>query len=367
MKKFLFPSALYFLILFSLFVHSCKGQNNPPTDSPLNVDFLPKFDTQIAEYVVEIFEDAKGNIWFGTMAKGAARYDGDTLSYLTTHDGLIENTVVSIAEDREGNLWFGSHAGAASYDGKAFSHYGRAEGLHGAGCNILVDSKGNIWAGTNAGAFRFDGQRFSEFPIPEPAIEKPSYKWEKGKIWSLIEDRKGNIWFGRDGLGACRYDPATAEAGKNPFTHFTVKDGLCSNNVSRVMEDTQGNIWFGSLSSDFPEYMNIGGLSRYDGSRIVQFPEIKGLSKNDIYTIAEDKSGHVWIGAVGIGAYRYDGNSFTLFDQTDREDLTENFGVQAVLEDRNGILWFGFSGGLFRFDGNGFVNVTQRGPWKGQR
>jgi hypothetical protein len=26
-------------------------------------------------------------------------------------------------------------------------------------------------------------------------------------------------------------------------------------------------------------------------------------------------------------------------------------------------LWFGFSGGLFRFDGAAFVNVTRAGPW----
>jgi hypothetical protein len=31
---------------------------------------------QIAKYVVEIFEDSKGHLWFGTMAKGVARYDG---------------------------------------------------------------------------------------------------------------------------------------------------------------------------------------------------------------------------------------------------------------------------------------------------
>lgn len=356
----LFLQACIYLIL-PLLTPFCSGQTKPdvPANNQLTIELTPNQDAQIAEYVVEIFEDSKGNLWFGTMAKGAARYDGKALTYFTREDGLIEKTVVSIAEDQDGNMWFGTHSGASKYDGKTFTNFSQNEGLHGAGCNFLVDSKGQIWAGTNDGAFRFDGKRFIEFPIPEPTIEKPSYKWEKGKIWSLIEDSKGNIWFGRDGLGACKYDPAAAEAGKDPFSHFTVKDGLCSNNVSRVMEDADGNIWFGSLSSDFPEYMNIGGLSRYDGNTITQYPDIKGLKDNDIYTIAEDKSGNIWIGAVGIGAYRYDGNSFTLFDQADREDLTQNFGLQAVLEDREGILWFGFSGGLFRFDGKGFVNVTQ--------
>lgn len=31
---------------------------------------------------------------------------------------------------------------------------------------------------------------------------------------------------------------------------------------------------------------------------------------------------------------------------------------------KDGALWFGFSGGLFRFDGTSFVNVTRSGPWR---
>ncbi len=37
--------------------------------------------------------------------------------------------------------------------------------------------------------------------------------------------------------------------------------------------------------------------------------------------------------------------------------------VQEIFEDKDGVLWLGCSGGLFRFDGKSFVNVTQNGPW----
>jgi ligand-binding sensor domain-containing protein len=313
--------------------------------------------SQIDQYVVEVFEDKKGNLWFGTLAKGAACYDGKTLSYFSTKEGLCDNNVVSIKEDNEGNIWFGTHNSASKYNGKTFTNFGKKEGIHGAGCNILVDKDGNIWAGTNHGVFRYNGSSFSEFNIPNPVIENPSYKWEAGKVWSLIEDKKGNIWFGRDGFGACKFDGTS-------FTHFTRKDGLCSNNVSSIVEDKQGNIWFGSLSSDFPEYIKDGGVCRYDGNTFTKYPEIAGLNENDIYTIYEDKMGNIWIGATGYGAYRFNGKKFTLFKETDRKDLTVNFGVQSILEDTNGTLWFGFSGGLFRFNGTSFTNVTQDGPWK---
>ena len=77
------------------------------------------------------------------------------------------------------------------------------------------------------------------------------------------------------------------------------------------------------------------------------------------YTIAKDKAGNIWIGAIGHGVYRYDGESFSLIQQTNRMDLTQGLGLQAVLEDRNGTIWLGFSGGLFRLDGKEILNVTK--------
>lgn len=349
------------LLATVLLMSSCNGQvgalqEGEGTDT-VSATVLTNTDTaQVAEYIVAAFEDSKGDLWFGTNGQGVARWDGNVLRYFSIPEGLIGDVVTGIAEDRDGVLWFGTHTGASSYNGESFTGYGGAEGLHGSGCKVLVDRTGVVWAGTSDGAFRLDGPRFTTFALPTPVIETPGYKMKPGKIWDLFEDSKGSIWFARDGYGACKYDGMA-------FTHFTKKDGLCSNNVASIVEDLQGNIWFGSITSDFPEYMEEGGVSRYDRSTFVQFPEVKGLTANDIYNLYADRSGNIWIGAVRVGAYRYDGKSFTLFDKTDRPDLTTYFAIQAFVEDGHGTMWFGFSGGLFRFNGSSFVNVTQRGPW----
>lgn len=349
---------------------------------------------QIAEYVVAAFEDRHGNLWFGTNGQGVARYAPanqerpGSLRYFSIEDGLVGDVVTGIAEDRQGRLWFGTHDGASRYDpavdqagtGNPFSSFGIEQGLHGAGCKLLVDRSGNLWAGSSAGAFRFDGERFHPFDLPTPTIEEPSYKIVPGKVWELFEDSRGRIWFARDGYGACGFDPATAqESGESPFTLLTQRDGLCSNNVAAIVEDAEGRLWFGSITSDHPRFIQEGGVSRYDpaarsatgGPVLTQFPEVKGLTAHDVYTLHADRSGNVWIAAVRVGAWRFSseaaragaGSPFTLFDRTDRPDLTTVFGVQAVVEDRHGTIWFGFSGGLFRFDGAAFVNVTQAGPW----
>ncbi len=367
MKKPILRTEIFLLVFSLVLITSCTGQDKPSSlkeNQPITQPFsfantmIGKLGSapQIAEYVVEIFEDKKGNLWFGTMGKGAARYDGDSLTYISPKDGLSGFAVVSITEDHSGNIWFGTHSGASKYDGKTFTKFGRAEGLHGLGCKILVDRNGNIWAGTNDGVFRYDGTAFSEFNLPKPVIEYPSHSWVAGKIWSLIEDKKGNLWFGRDGYGACKFD------GKS-FTHFTKKDGLCSNNVNGIIEDRQGNIWFTSIPSSIPEDIKEGGVNRYDGTTFTKFPAIEGLNEKSFYSIYEDKMGIIWIAAANSGIYRYDGEKFTLFNKTNRMDLIPSFSVQSILEDRNGTLWFGFSGGLFRLNGSAIINVTQVGPW----
>lgn len=360
--------ALHLLTVFCLFLvlSACQAQDKsrpPLLDAAENPEDQAD---QIAEYIVEIFEDSRGDLWFGTMKKGAARYDGSALTYISSFDGLYSNTVASIIEDGEGHLWFGTHSGLSRYDGDTIINFTTNEGLpHHRISTLLIDRAGTFWVGTWGGVCTFDGKTFTDFPIPLPDVEDPPYRGTEGWVTEIMEDSKGNIWFGRDGFGACRFDPRAGEA---VFTHFTTADGLPSNGVQAITEDHHGNIWFGSrvLEKDNPNPLHRtgeGGMARFDGQSIVQFRDQEGLSQNDIYTIYEDKAGHLWIGANGIGVYRFDGDSFHLYQGTDRMDLTWSVSAQSVLEDRNGTHWLGYSGGLFRLDGDRIVNVSVDGPW----
>lgn len=386
-SKLSFFASLLLLLCFT----ACRSQdqssiskekkvNKPLFEIPSILDLPSEEAAQIGEYIVALFEDSKGILWIGTMSKGVARYDASlpegvgqdrSLTYFTTEDGLPNNTVVSIEEDKEGNLWFGTHAGLSNYNGKTFTNFNKKNGLElDHVSNLLIDRTGSIWIGAWGGVTHFDGTTFTDFPLPNPNIEIPSYQETENWVTEIIEDSKGNIWFGRSGYGVCKYD------GKS-FIHFTKKDGLASNCVQDIQEDKEGNIWFTSrvAEKDHPDSnkrTGEGGLSKYtltssqkNNNTFTQFPELEGLSKNDIYNIYKDKRGDLWIGANNTGLYRYDGKEFTLFNKTDRVDLNNNFGgIQSLLEDKNGILWIGCSGGLYRLSGTNIINVTQDGPWK---
>lgn len=367
--EFLWPkSASEALLLRNSFasVHQCLADGSmPPSDSAqpsegdrkrildwIEQSFMlqPADFDRLSNYVIETFVDSLANLWFGTITDGVARYDGKNLTWLSAKTGLGGDTVVSVAEDQQGNLWFGTDGGVTRYDGGAFTTYSDTAGLPGTRCYVLVDRQNSVWVGTERGVFRFDNNRFSEFKIPDPGIQERTWKVEFGKVWCLKEDRHGNIWIGRDGLGVSRFDGQS-------FTHFSTNDGLCSNIVSHIVEDLHGNIWLGCLSPSQPTEENQGGINRFDGQSFSKFSDTKGLIGNDIYTIYATKSGEVWVGATGLGVYRFDGKAFHLFDKTDRPYWTRYFGLQSMTEDADGNLWFGFSGGLFRLDGDTFRSV----------
>ena len=344
------------LTLWTILSVSCNSQEKKAKIAEIRNKTEQTASTQIGEYVVETFQDSKGNLWFGTLEKGVAKYDGNNLVYLTTKDGLPSNRIVNIIEDKSGDLWFGTGAGISKFDGKAFMNYSQKDGL----CsdmisNLFIDSKGVFWIGTWGGVCTFDGTQFEIFPIPYPKIETKINLDTKDWITSITEDSNGNIWFGRDGHGASKFDG-------NSFTHFTIKEGLNSNNVQSIVEDKEGNIWIGTRVSekdnaDTNKRFGEAGLNKYDGDKFVHFPEINGLHKSDVFKIYKDHSNDLLISTTSNGIYKYANNEFVNFNVPT--------STMSFLKDKKGNIWLGCAGGLYRIhEREKVINVTTNGPWE---
>jgi streptogramin lyase len=173
----------------------------------------------------------------------------------------------------------------------------------------------------------------------------------------VLEDRKGNLWFGTKDSGVYCYN------GKS-FLHYTTRQGLASNMALHLYEDKSGNIWFATG----------GGASRYDGKSFRNFTTKDGLPNNDITTIIEDKTGKLWFGTRGDACF-YDGKTFTVFKNKDGKPF---YNVWAIIEDQKGNVWFGAtiindrrsngkggdtlfaSEGLWRYDGSTYTKVSQK-------
>ncbi len=312
------------------------------------VGMLPDFDTTlVSQYIRSIFQDSKGNLWFGTLNEGVVRYDVKTLTYFSNPDGFINNTVYAINEDKKGNLWFGTDQGVYKYDGKTFRNYNQKDGLSHIDISrksILVDKSGTIWVGTHGGVFRYDpsadstgGQSFSLF-TQLPPID----------VAGIMEDKSGNIWFATSDKGVFRYDGKT-------IINIAEKEGLGNNVAGGMAQDKAGNMWFTMKN----------GICKYDGTTFTEYTAKDGLGGTELWGIYIEESGMIWVTARG-STTRFDPTiplpnpkAFTVF--TSANGL--NCCVQSMYQDKSANMWWGTGQGLFRFNGYGFYKVKQHGPW----
>lgn len=358
MKKRLF--GVFFLpIIF------CYGQTKPDPESirnqapfPMENNGLTFFNTSslvmLDKNIRSIFQDKKGNFWFGTNGAGVFRYDGENLQQFTMKDGLSNNQIQQIQEDQFGNIWFGTGLfGVSKYDGKNFTSWSTIQN------NPIFDKLwhkeiDDLWFYGGGGVFRCHHDSLDYLPlinkyVTEKVLPHSPLNLSRYAVYSILKDKKGSIWFGTQAEGVCRYD------GKS-FVWFTEK-GLRGPAVLGIFEDSKGNIWFGN---------NGAGLFRFDGKSMVNFSEelkqsnpaielfsassINPLSR--IYAINEDKMGDLWIGTVDEGVWRYGSERLTHF--TTKDGLTGK-EVNTIYRDNKGELWFGTDkDGIFKFNGNSF-------------
>ncbi len=85
-----------------------------------------------------------------------------------------------------------------------------------------------------------------------------------------------------------------------------------------------------------------------------------GLPNNFVYAIIQTRDGYLWFTTLD-GLVRYDGARFTVFNTSNIRDLPSN-RLTDLFEDRSGALWFGTHKGLVRYrDGLATVYTTKDG------
>lgn len=358
------------IVAMGLIFTSCTGPSQVDSteqnlaDEATAIPASTAVGAQIAEYPVSPFEDSQGRMWFGSVSAGLMCYNGEELVYYDESDGLMGKRVLGVVEDAEGNIWctsaepdMGGKCAATKFDGATFTNYPLKDDWTGGISNVSFDSEGQMWAMANTGVYKWVGEAFQRVEMPNPSLSEADVSGEVYAPWDMLELENGTTWFGSSDRGAYLWD------GEN-FTHFTTEDGLLTDNVTIQLEDEHGHIWITCYGWHDQNNPQSGGLCIYDGTTFRSFPEIDGLHHTDIYTVDQDASGNIWIGASGHGVYKYDGTEFELFTKSNRPDVHAKWGLQGVFEDSKGRLWFCFCGGLFRLENGVFINVTQEGPWE---
>jgi ligand-binding sensor domain-containing protein/signal transduction histidine kinase len=202
--------------------------------------------------IFRLFEDARGDLWFGTLGDGDRalhRWERltDKIHIYTPLANIPASGPTAFANDSEGNLWIGFYnGGVARFRAGRFLLFTEKDGIPaGFVRQLFFDSRNRLWIATsNSGVGRVDN----------PLADKPDFKIittkngiSSDQVTSVTEDSWGRIYLGT-GRGIDRLNPESGE-----LKHFTTADGLADNYVNVSFRDSQGALWFGTLR----------GLSRF--------------------------------------------------------------------------------------------------------
>ncbi|MFT4566378.1 MAG: ligand-binding sensor domain-containing protein, partial [Saprospiraceae bacterium] len=303
-----------------------------------------------------LYEDSHHNLWVATE-KGVRLFDRTKREFsnpLNDNQEYVDEQVafhMTLIEDQRGDLWVASRGDGLrrfSYSEQTWQHYrheeNNAQSLRSNFVNgLLEDQDGRIWISTGrSGLDYIDIETEVFFHVQSNTTVENSLRTTA--LNTLFEDKSGGIWIGTwfAGLSYLQKD-------SQKFQHFKKDESdnsLSSNLVQAVVSDKDGNLWIGTEEG--------GGLNYYSPKerlfKTIVAPQMVGnkhLGSLNIKSLLCSRTGQIWIGTME-GLDMYDPTTFKwTYYRNDRNDIKSIMPgfVNSLLEDAQGHIWAGISGG----------------------
>lgn len=187
--------------------------------------------------IYSIFKDSQGQIWTGSM-NGICQYDAQKQHF--TPIKHLEALIIEIVEDAKGNLWIATQGkGLFRYSpqkNKEWEKYGLEKGFNSLTINHLCINKDNeIWAATSEGLYLYNPLKdiFTYQPLRLP-----------NECINAILEGEDCLWL-TTAKGLVKYTPATQET-----QIFTKSDGLQSEAfiMASALKTRNGEFYIGSIN-----------------------------------------------------------------------------------------------------------------------
>ncbi len=341
---------------------TAAAQDKKPEPKAANGEAVSELGKNIM-YVMQ----AKNDIyWFGSNDSGVYRYDGKTLVNFTTKDGLVSNQIRGVQEDKSGNVYFTTYEGISRFDGRAFTTLTASEKADPKEWKLRPDDLWFVGPQDSGVVFRYDGTSLHRLAIPKtkigeewldrfPRTKFPNARSNPYDAYTIVKDRKGNLWIGTANAGAGRFDGGSFRWLYED--HLTnVKNGG-SFGIRSILEDKSGAFWicntryrFSVDAKDAPEPEK--GMLKYKREKGFDVNAPDGSDRVYFMSVVEDAKGVLWMASYNAGVWRYDGERATRYPVKDGAKETTLF---AVYKDNYGDLWLGtHEAGAHKFNGKTF-------------
>ncbi len=262
--------------------------------------------------------DADGALWVVTEAGVQRVVAPNRAPVLTPDSPIAPASIQAIYAGDNGDIWIGG-AGAAQWDGTAWTTYTLTDGLAGAVVQALaVDSRGRIWLGTDAGVSIWNGESFFNLTRDTGL---PS-----ADIRTLLADGEA-MWIGSAGGGLYRFE-------RNQLEVLNVDNmNLPSDTITALALTDDGGLLVGTDA----------GLAELREGVAAPVPEVGERAVTQL--LARDASR--WVGTAADGLF-YDVGAGWQQETTDSVLPSNRVTALAAVEDA---VWVGgTTGGLARYD-----------------
>lgn len=243
--------------------------------------------------VVSLFAVPDGGLWVGYSYGGISFIKNGMVTDYGEEQGLPSRAVVAFARDRQGAIWIAAGKdGLARLDGSRWRKIGTDWGFAGQAYAVSVDHAGTVWVGT---------------PTTVEYLTEGRHQFQVAAqhllpfVHSFAETTDGTLWMAEGGYGV-RPVPLPGKNGGTAGPAVLVGSRA-------ITFDTQGSLWITSLGNGirrvpYPQHLHppkVKGPSawQFHDSEVEAFTQQDGLTSDYVYCVLEDREGNVWIGTSG--------------------------------------------------------------------
>ncbi|MFY0606446.1 MAG: response regulator [Cyclobacteriaceae bacterium] len=308
-------------------------------------------------HIQAISEDRLGNVWVGTSTGLFIRQsEEETFRPFESisNDQLTNPNVRCLTIDGENRLWVGTFDGLNIIDSEFKLVQGirhnpqNPDGLKGNNIRALfTDKNGGVWVGTYYGGVHYWSGNLVSF---EKIDERSGTQLGYNVVNSIVEDERGNIYFGSEGNGITTYNIENGDF--RSISQLISNESLGSIKVKEVLYEGNGKFWIGTFDNGVVELnLTKKDLKEYNTTN-------SGISSNRVVSLASTADGNLWIGNLssGLDLFETNNNRFTRFTATSGSSAITYNNVRSLLVTKSGDLYVGSGAGLSVLSAKSYKN-----------